>query len=210
MSSYNLIWLTFVMGLADVVLVVLLLLVMMTVSSGTINGLILYVNIVSFSGLLDNQNCVIRSCMPLLLQIYEHYGHEEHRNTSFSLALLLSCAKLWKSLSLLSTDNITDSLHPYKVWVYGGIIGYFSFKRLPLFIVAVLFLIILFMPYTLFLLCGQWLQYLPRQRGFRWIHSIFISTFICLSCSLHQTTSLLDRTRTSHSLLSFYHLWNKL
>ena len=47
------------MALAGVVLVVFLLLVKMTVSSGTITGLIFYANIVSFSGLLDNQNCDI-------------------------------------------------------------------------------------------------------------------------------------------------------
>ena len=34
------------------------------------------------------------------------------------------------------------------------------------------------MPYTLFLLCGQWLQYIPRRRGLRWIHSTFISTIM--------------------------------
>ena len=58
-SSYNFVWLTVVMALAGVIVVVFLLLVKMIVSSGTINGLILYVNTVSFSGLLDNQNCAI-------------------------------------------------------------------------------------------------------------------------------------------------------
>ena len=53
LSSYNFIWLTVVIALAGVVLVVFLLLVKMTVSSGTINGLIFYANILSFSGLLD-------------------------------------------------------------------------------------------------------------------------------------------------------------
>jgi len=47
------------MALAGVVLVNFLLVVKMTVSSGTINGLIFYANIVSFSGLLDNQNYAI-------------------------------------------------------------------------------------------------------------------------------------------------------
>ena len=32
------------------------------------------------------------------------------------------------------------------------------------------------MPYTLFLLCGQWLQHLPRKKEFQWMHSTFIST----------------------------------
>ena len=58
-ATCNFIWLTFVMALAGVVLVVFLLLVKMTVSSGTINGLIYYANVMSFSGLLDRYNCVI-------------------------------------------------------------------------------------------------------------------------------------------------------
>ena len=59
LSSYNFIWLIVVMIQAGVVLVVFLLLVKMTVSSGTMNGLIFFANIMSFSGLLDHQNCDI-------------------------------------------------------------------------------------------------------------------------------------------------------
>ena len=43
LSKYNFIWLTVAMALAGMVLVVFLLLVKMTVSSGTINDLIFYV-----------------------------------------------------------------------------------------------------------------------------------------------------------------------
>ena len=59
LSSYNFIWLTVVMALAGIVLVMFLLLMKMTVSSGTMNGLIFYANIMSFSGILDDQNCTI-------------------------------------------------------------------------------------------------------------------------------------------------------
>ena len=48
LSRYNFIWLTVVIPLAGVVLVVFLLLVKMTGSSGTINGFIPYANIISF------------------------------------------------------------------------------------------------------------------------------------------------------------------
>ena len=44
LSKYNFIWLTVVIELAGVVLVVFLLLVKITVSSGTINGFMLYAN----------------------------------------------------------------------------------------------------------------------------------------------------------------------
>ena len=66
-SSYNFIWLTVVMALAGVVLVVFLLLVKITVSSGTINGLIFYANIVSFRGLLDHQNCAIHPFLHVIV-----------------------------------------------------------------------------------------------------------------------------------------------
>ena len=232
-SNYNFIWLIVVMALAGVVLVVFLLLVKMTVSSGTINGLIFYANIVSFGGLLDDQNCTIHPflhvfvswinldvgievCFYSGMDVYQktwlqfvfpfyiwflvgviilvcHYSSTVMklmgmRNIEVLATLfLLSYAKLLKTIvtalsvtniMVASADNITDPLRPHKVWVYDGNIDYFSSKHLPLFIVAVLFLFTLFMPYTLFLLCGQWLQYLPRRRGFQWIHSTFISTIM--------------------------------
>ena len=232
-SSYNFIWLTVVMVLIGVVLVMFLLLVKMTVSSGTINGLIFYANIVSFSGLLDHPVCAVHPflrvfiswinldlgievCFYSGMDVYQktwlqfvfpfyvwflvgviilvcHYSSTVMklmgmRNIEVLATLfLLSYAKLLKTIvtalsvtniMVASADNITDPLCPHKVWVYDGNIDYFGPKHLPLFIVAVLFLFMLFMPYTVFLLCGQWLQYMPRKRGFRWIHSIFISTIM--------------------------------
>ena len=58
-SNYNFIWLIGVMALAGLTLVMFLWLAKKTVSSGTVNGLIFYANIVSFSGLLDHQKCDI-------------------------------------------------------------------------------------------------------------------------------------------------------
>ena len=229
LSSYYFIWLTVVMALAGVALVMFLLLVKMTVSSGTINGLIFYANIVSFSGLLDHQNYAIHPflhvfiswinldlgievCFYSGMDVYQktwlqfvfpfyiwflvgviilvcHYSSTVMklmgmRNIEVLATLfLLSYAKLLKTIvtalsvtniMVASADNITDPLRPHKVWVYDGNIDYFSSKHLPLFIVAILFLFMLFMPYTLFLLCAQWLQFLPRKRGLRWIHGTFI------------------------------------
>ena len=66
-----------------------------------------------------------------------------------AILFLLSYAKLLKTIvnalsvtniMVASADNITDPLHPHKVWVYDGNIDYFNSKYLPLFIVAVLFL----------------------------------------------------------------------
>ena len=58
-SSYNFICLTVVMVLASVILIVFLMLVKMAVSSGTINGLIIYANILCPSVEIDDQNCII-------------------------------------------------------------------------------------------------------------------------------------------------------
>ena len=59
LSRYNFIWMTLLLALAGVLLVAFLMLLKMTVSSGTLNGLILYANIFSVSGLLDYRNCSI-------------------------------------------------------------------------------------------------------------------------------------------------------
>ena len=67
LSKYNFIWLTVAMALAGVVLVVFLLLVMMTVTSGTINGLIFYANVLSFSGLLDYHICSMHPVLRVFL-----------------------------------------------------------------------------------------------------------------------------------------------
>ena len=50
---------TLLLALAGVLLVAFLMLLKMTVSSGTLNGLILYANILSVSGMLDYRNCSI-------------------------------------------------------------------------------------------------------------------------------------------------------
>ena len=59
LSSYNFIWVTVLLALAGVLLVTFLMLLKMTVSSGTLNGLILYANILSVSGYSDYRNCTI-------------------------------------------------------------------------------------------------------------------------------------------------------
>ena len=192
------------------VLVAFLLLVKMTVSSGTINGLVFYANIISFSGLLDYQTCSIHPILRVLLSwinldfgievcfysgmdVYQktwlqfifpfyiwflvgviilfcHYSSTVMklmgmRNIEVLATLfLLSYAKLLKTIvtalsftdiMVASADNVSDNLTSQKVWVYDGNINYFSKKHLPMFIVALVFLLILFLSYTVLLLFGQ-------------------------------------------------------
>ena len=67
LSRYNFIWMTLFLALAGVLLVAFLMLLKMTVSSGTLNGLILYANILSVSGLLDYRNCSINTFLRVFI-----------------------------------------------------------------------------------------------------------------------------------------------
>ena len=201
LSRYNFIWLTVVIALAGVFLVVLLLLVKMTVSSGTINGLIFYANILSFSGLLDYQICSIHPILRIFLSwinldlgikacfysgmdvyqkswlqfmfpfyiwflvgtiiIFCHYSSTVMklmglRNIEVLATLfLLSYSKLLKNIGtalsftnimVANASNVSDVLIPQTVWTYVANIIYLNRKHLPLFMVALLFLLFLFLP----------------------------------------------------------------
>ena len=70
---------------------------------------------------------------------------------------LLSYAKLLRTI--IAVLSLTTLYHPYRteiVWVQDANIP--LTKYIPLVLVAVLFLLLLFLPYTLLLLVGQWLQ----------------------------------------------------
>ena len=53
------------------------------------------------------------------------------------------------------------------VWLYDGNTRYLQGKHIALFIVSLLFLVLLFIPYTLLLFFGQWLQTI---KSFSWIN----------------------------------------
>ena len=233
LSKYNFIWLTVVIALAGVVLVMFLLLVKMTVSSGTINGLIFYANILSFSGLLDYHTCSMHPILRVFLlwinldfgievcfcsgmDVYQktwlqfvftfyiwflvgviilfcHYSSTVMklmgmRNIEVLATLfLLSYAKLLKTIvtalsftdiMVASADNVSDLLTPQRVWVYDGSIEYGVSKHLPLLVMSLLFLLLLFFPYTFLLIFGQCLRSLPHKKGFLWFHSTVFTTIM--------------------------------
>ena len=70
--------------------------------------------------------------------------------------------------SLYHLSNIYNRM----VWLYDANIDYLSGKHIPLFIVAVLIFLFLFLPYTLLLLFGQWLQAMSNLRLFSWINRL--------------------------------------
>ena len=65
------------------------------------------------------------------------------------------------------------------VWLYDGNIGYLSSKHIPLFIGALVCLIVLFLPYTLFLIFSQWLRSKSGQyRIFSWVNHYRVIPFL--------------------------------
>ena len=82
---------------------------------------------------------------------------------------LLSYAKILRAI--ISALSFTTLQYPNDkmqvVWLYDANITYLHGKHIPLFVVALLFLAFLFLPYTLLLLLGQWLQTLPCMNNLK-------------------------------------------
>jgi len=93
--------------------------------------------------------------------------------------ILLSYAKILRNL--IATSYVTYLEYPtYNrgVWLYDANIDYLSIKHIPLFVLAILVFIFFFVPYTLLLLFGQWLQAISHQRFFAWVNSARLKIFL--------------------------------
>ena len=209
---------------AGVVLVLFLLVLRLNVSSGTINGLIFYANIlavntaffqprstniltvfISWINLdLGIETCFYNgmdACVKAWLQfvfpfyvwtlvgiiiLASHYSSKVSRilgsNPIAVLAtlFLLSYAKLLRtviaafSYTLLEYPNNSH----IAVWLYDGTIRYLSNEHIPLFIAAMVCLIFLFVPYTVFLLFGQWFRAKSGWKVFSWINNHRVLPFL--------------------------------
>ena len=84
---------------------------------------------------------------------------------------LLSYTKLIRSvIQALYVTYVSCDGQPQAVWFVDGNIRYFSGGHLPLFIFALLVLIFLIIPYTLFLLTSPFIEaHLTGYRCFRWV-----------------------------------------
>ena len=93
---------------------------------------------------------------------------------------LLSYAKMLRTiitaLSFTSLEYPDESLVP--VWLFDGNIGYLSGKHIPLFVAALVALFFLFLPYTLFLLVGHWLQAWSQMSIFSWANHRMLKPFM--------------------------------
>ena len=66
-ERYNFIWLLMLMAIAGVMLFFFISLLKLTVSRGTLNGLILYANVISVSGLLNLPGCSIHTILSVFI-----------------------------------------------------------------------------------------------------------------------------------------------
>ena len=217
-SLWILLWVP-VIGLAGIALVVLLIVLNLTVSVGTINGLIFYANIVRanhatffppnttnsflswfiawinldlgietcfYNGLDAYVKTWLQFVFPLyiwflviMIIVLSHYftlaARLSGRNAVPVLAtlFLLSYAKLlriiitvFQSTDLEYSDNIVR-----KIWFYDGNVDYLKGKHIPLFIAALLLLLIS-LPYTAILIFIQYLQHWSSYRVLFWVKKL--------------------------------------
>ena len=206
------------LALAGIALVIFLTVLNLTVSVGTVNGLIFYANIIRantatfFPGQSANSflswfiawtnldlgietcfynglNAYTKTWLQFLFPLYvwlmmaviivsSHYSSRAGRifgnNAVQVLAtlFLLSYAKLLRvTITIFQPARLViQELFNMLVWRYDGNIVYLQGKHILLFVVALLFLIFLFAPYTLILFGIQWLQPLSHYKLFFWVN----------------------------------------
>ena len=89
--------------------------------------------------------------------------------------LLLSYSKLLRTVIMaLSVTSLEYPGYIYKkVWLYDGKVPYFgNAEHIILGLFAILVLVLLFLPYTLLLLCGHWLQACSHWKVFSWVNKL--------------------------------------
>lgn len=206
-------------ALAGVLLVVFLLVLDLTIAKGTINGLILYANIVQankavflpknerniltvfiawmnldlgiescfFDGLTAHTHTWLQYAFPLyvwfLIGLIALVSHKS-RNVSKLLGtnpvavlatlLLISYAKVLRTIiSAFSRTLLETPTGTRTVWTYDGNVEYsVSLEHMALVAVALLALVILFLPFSFLLLFGWKLQNHSDLRALRWINKI--------------------------------------
>ena len=216
-NKYLLLMIVFI--LAGFALVFFIKILNLTVSQGTINGLIFYANIVAanrsilfpaqYSTVLSilsafiswlNLDLGIETCFikgldgywkTWLQFVFPFYvwliagaiilvSHHSTRATKIfgdnsvsvlATLFLLSYAKLLRSI--ITIFSFTTLEYPdntfIKVWSFDGNLQYLNSKHIPLFLFALITLLLLWLPYTAVLLSAQWLRTQTHRKGLRWL-----------------------------------------
>ena len=93
---------------------------------------------------------------------------------------LLSYAKLLRTI--ISAFRNTFLEYPdgsqVSVWLLDGNIRYLTAKHIPLFLAALATLLFLFLPYTLFLLLGQWMLSWSDKKVLSWVSKPTVKTLL--------------------------------
>ena len=120
-----------------------------------------------------------------LMILVSHFSHRFANllgNNPVSVLATLILLSYTKVLcTLIAAIHITFLEYPTynrSVWLYDANVDYLSGKHIPLFLVAVLVFLFLFLPYTLLLLFGQWLQAISHLRLFSWVNSARLKPFM--------------------------------
>lgn len=93
---------------------------------------------------------------------------------------LLSYVKLLRTITAALYYTVLEYPDGSKeaMWLYNGNIRYLHGRHIPLFIFALLVLFLLFIPYTLFLLVGQWLRAKAEYRVLSWIDNLRVKILL--------------------------------
>jgi predicted outer membrane repeat protein len=95
--------------------------------------------------------------------------------------------------------DVKSVLVPYTVWTHDGNVEYLRGKHIPLFVAALLFLLLLFLPYTLALSLGQCLRSMRTRRGLRWVNG---TAFVSVMDAYHAPFNRKHRYWTGLMLLT--------
>ena len=217
--TFNLLTIIPIYIISGLLLVVFLMILNLTVSAGTINGLIFYANIIEsqhaifftpeisqsflsvfiswlnlnqgiescfYSGLDTYANMWFRFLFPLyiwliavVMIISSHFSTYVSKligkNAVQVLAtlFLISFSRLFQLIiDVISFTTITyPDGYRKKVWLIDGNINFLTGKHVPLFLVAILF-VLMSLVYTFILLTIQFLHKLSHYSGLFWIHKL--------------------------------------
>ena len=202
--STNFIFLLLPYAIAGIILVLFIKVLNLTISEGTLNGLIFYANVIKANRYLYydqtsvnpmtlfiawlNLDLGIETCfvngltaygrtwlqfvfplyiwsIAILIIILAKYSNRMAKMMGnngvpvLATLFLLSYAKLFNTiLTVLSYTTLYTSDGQELVWSADGNIVYLGHEHAPLFAVAVATLLLLWLPYTLLILVGQWLH----------------------------------------------------
>ena len=96
-----------------------------------------------------------------------------------STLILFSYAKILHTLiAVFYVTYLEYPTYNRGVWLYDANLDYLSGKHITLLLVAVLVFLFLFLPYTLVLLFGQWLQAISHLKLFSWVNSARVKPFM--------------------------------